>query len=337
MRYRMLGSTGLEVSVVGFGAWAIGGGGWIEGWGPQDDADSIATIHRALDAGINWIDTAGAYGLGHSEEVIARALRGVRERPLVFTKCTSTWDEQGNIASVLKAASVRREVEASLRRLEVDALDVCQLHMPVPDQDIEEGWTCLADLQREGKIRFIGVSNFDVPQMRRAQAIAPITSLQPIYSLLNSEIERDVLPFCSTEQIGVVVYSPLASGLLTGRMTRERVAGLPGDDWRRLWPDFHEPRLSRSLAVVEALRPVAERISATLSQLAIAWTLRDGRVSSATVGLRRVDDVEGAAAAAEIRLSAQDIADIDAARPSDTLFAMDMDGTVTVDGPLAIS
>ena len=332
MQYRPLGGTGLEISSVGFGAWAIGGGGWIEGWGPQDDARSIAAIHRALERGINWIDTAGAYGLGHSEVVIERALRGLAERPLVFTKCTSTWDEAGNISSRLDAASIRREVEGSLQRLRVEVLDLCQLHMPVPDAQIEEGWATLVALRDEGKIQHVGVSNFDVPQLRRCQAIAHVESLQPIYSLLNAELEDELLPYCRETGIGVVVYSPMASGLLTGRLTRERIAALPDEDWRSRWPDFREPRLSQSMRVVETLRAIAEERGCTPGEVAIAWTLRARDIAGATVGFRGPEQVDDLVAAGELVLTADELARLDGVRPATPLFAMSMDGEVRVDG-----
>src|SRR6202011_6093587 len=244
MNMNQLGNSDLFITPIGFGAWAIGGSGWEFGWGAQDDSDSIAAIREALDAGINWIDTAAVYGLGHSEEVVARALEGMNNRPYVFTKCSMVWDKNRQIGHSLKADSIRRECEASLRRLRLDAIDLYQVHWPDPDRDIEEGWATLAKLKEEGKVRNIGVSNFNVAQMRRAQAIAPITSLQPRYSLLHREIEQDILPFVARENIGVIVYSPMASGLLTGAMTPERIAGLPADDWRRGHSDFREPQLS---------------------------------------------------------------------------------------------
>jgi aryl-alcohol dehydrogenase-like predicted oxidoreductase len=280
---------------------------------------------------VNWIDTAGAYGLGHSERVIARALKGMSERPYVFTKCTSTWDGAGNIESKLKSESIRREVEGSLSRLEVDVLDVCQLHIPVPDEDIEEGWSTLAELREEGKVRFIGVSNFDVPQMQRAHAIAPVTSAQPIYNLLNREIEEEVLPFCEVESIGVIVYSPMASGLLTGRMSPERIESLPADDWRRRWPDFLSPRVDHTFELVEKLRPVADRHGRSVAQLAIAWTLRNPVVTGATVGFRSPEQVDDLCAAGSFILTPGDLGEIEAALPEETLFAMSMEGTVSAD------
>src|SRR5207248_3093519 len=253
--------------------WAIGGGGWEFAWGAQDDRDSIAAIHEALDTGINWIDTAAVYGLGHSEEVVARALQGVQRRPYVFTKCSMVWDEHRAIGHRLKADSVRRECEASLRRLRVNAIDLYQVHWPEPDEDIEEGWATLAALQREGKVRYIGVSNFNVGQMRRAQAIAPITSLQPRYSLLHREVEAEVLPFAARKGIGVIAYSPMASGLLTGAMTRERIAGLPADDWRKRHPDFQESQLSHNLMLVRLLRAIGRLHGRTPAEVAVAWVL----------------------------------------------------------------
>src|ERR1700745_3944266 len=259
MKTKRLGNSDLFITPIGFGAWAIGGSGWEFAWGGQDDRDSIGAIREALDAGINWIDTAAVYGLGHSEEVVARALNGVRYRPYVFTKCSMVWNESREIGHSLTADSIRRECEASLRRLRVEAIDLYQIHWPDPDKDIEEGWATMAALKQEGKVRNIGVSNFNVAQMRRIQAIAPITSLQPRYSLLHREIEAEVLPFVARENIGVIAYSPMASGLLTGAMTPERVAALPADDWRKRHPDFQEPRLSRNLRLVSLLRTIGKR------------------------------------------------------------------------------
>jgi aryl-alcohol dehydrogenase-like predicted oxidoreductase len=254
---KRLGNSDLHITPIGFGAWAIGGGGWEFAWGGQDDDDSVAAIHEALESGINWIDTAAVYGLGHSERSQARALEGVRERPYVFTKCSMVWNDRREIGHSLKADSIRRECEASLRRLRVKAIDLYQIHWHDPDEEIEEGWATMAALQREGKVRNIGVSNFNVAQMERALAIAPITSLQPRYSLLHRDIESEVLPLVASKNIGVIVYSPMASGLLTGAMTRERIAGLPSDDWRRSHSDFREPQLSRNLAPVKYWRPLA--------------------------------------------------------------------------------
>jgi aryl-alcohol dehydrogenase-like predicted oxidoreductase len=303
METRQLGNSNLHITPIGFGAWAIGGGGWEFGWGGQDDRDSIAAIREALDAGVNWIDTAAVYGLGHSEEIVARALEGVHPRPYVFTKCSMVWDERGRIRHRLNAESIRRECLASLRRLRVDALDLYQIHWPDPDEDIEEGWTTLADLQREGKVRNIGVSNFNVAQMKRAQAIAPIASLQPRYSLLHREVEPEVLPFAARENIGVIAYSPMASGLLTGAMTPERIAELPADDWRRRHSDFREPRLSTSLKLVRLLRAIGHRHARSPAEVAIAWVLRNPAVTAAIVGARRPDQVRGVVGAADLHIS----------------------------------
>lgn len=311
MQTRQLGKSDLFITPIGFGSWAIGGSGYQFAWGPQDDNESIAAIQRALDLGINWIDTAAVYGLGHSEEIVARALKGRSPRPYVFTKCERVWGEQGRISGSLKAASLRREAEASLRRLQMDVIDLYQVHWPDPDADIEEGWSILAALQREGKVRFIGVSNFNVAQMRRAQAIAPITSLQPPYSLLDRDIEQEVLPFCAQNQIGVIVYSPMASGLLTGKMTRERIERLPDDDWRKHDFRFQEPQLSRALEMVEQLRQIGERHGRSPAEVAITWTLRRPEVTGAIVGARRPDQVEGIIGAADFRLSDEEITEIE--------------------------
>jgi len=311
MDTKRLGNSDLDIAPIGFGAWAIGGSGWAFAWGAQDDGDSIAAIRRALDLGINWIDTAAAYGLGHSEEIVARALAGVRSRPYVFTKCSLPWNERREIVQCLKADSIRRECEASLRRLKVDTIDLYQIHWPLPDEDVEEGWTTLARLREEGKVRHIGVSNFTVAQMRRAQAIAPITSLQPPYSLLHREIEDEILPFAAAEGIGVIAYSPMGSGLLTGAMTRERVAGLPADDWRRNHRDFREPLLARNLRLVEVLRAIGGRRGRTPGEVAVAWVLRHSAVTGAIVGARRPDQVTGIAGAAQFRLGPNEIAEIE--------------------------
>ena len=288
----------------------MGGGGWTFGWGPQDDSDSIAAIQVALDRGINWIDTAAVYGLGHSEEVVARALQGRPHKPFVFTKCERVWNERGEIGKSLKQASIRSEVENSLRRLKVDVIDLYQIHWPEPEEDIEEGWTALAKLKQEGKVRHIGVSNFNARQMQRAQAIAPITSLQPPYSLISPEIEESILPYALANQIGVIVYSPMKSGLLSGSMTRERVAALPADDFRRRVPNFQEPLLSRNLELAELLRTIGKRHGRTPGEAAIAWTLRHPAVTAAIVGLRSARQVDGVIGAAEFRLSPEELAEI---------------------------
>jgi aryl-alcohol dehydrogenase-like predicted oxidoreductase len=311
MKTRQLGNTDLHITPIGYGTWAIGGGGWTFAWGPQDDEQSIAAINRALDLGINWIDTAAVYGLGHSEEIVARALKGRSERPYIFTKCSRVWDEHGEITSSLKAQSIRREAENSLRRLQTDVIDLYQVHWPNPDQDIEEGWATMAELKKEGKVRHIGVSNFDVNQMRRARKIAPIDSLQPPYSLVKPDAGKVLLPFCQEQNTGVIVYSPMMSGLLTGSMTRERIANLPQDDWRKRDPEFQEPRLSRNLALVEKLNEIGFMHNRTPGEVAIAWTLRNPAVTGAIVGIRRPDQIERIIGAAEFRLTDSELAQID--------------------------
>jgi aryl-alcohol dehydrogenase-like predicted oxidoreductase len=312
MKTKQLGNSDLFITPIGFGAWAIGGSGWEFAWGGQDDRDSIAAIHEALDAGINWIDTAAVYGLGHSEEVVARALHGMNNRPYVFTKCSMVWDERREIGHSLKADSVRRECEASLRRLRVDAIDLYQIHWPDPDEDIEEGWATLAALKQEGKVRHAGVSNFNVAQMGRAQAIAPITSLQPRYSLLHREVEEEILPFVARENIGVIAYSPMASGLLTGAMTPERIAHLPADDWRKHHPDFREPQLHRNLMLVRLLRALGRLHGRTSAEVAVAWVLHNPAVTGAIVGARRPGQVRGVLGAAEFRLDPRELAEVEA-------------------------
>lgn len=281
----------------------MGGGGWEFSWGPQDDAESIRTIQRAVELGINWIDTAAVYGLGHSEEVVGRALKELDTRPYIFTKCSLVWDDNGKVSNNLKAASIRREAEASLRRLGVDAIDLYQIHWPNPEADIEEGWGAMAQLKQEGKVRAIGISNFSVEQMRRIQKIAPIDSLQPPYSLIHPEAERDVLPFCQQHNIGVIVYSPMASGLLTGTMTRERIEQLPADDWRRRDPDFQEPRLSRNLELAKLLDDIAYPHNVPAGVIAVAWTLHNPAVTGAIVGARHPNQIEDIVPAAEFRLT----------------------------------
>jgi len=300
----------MHVTPLGIGAWAIGGGGWAFGWGPQDDNESIAAIHAALDRGINWIDTAAVYGLGHSEEVVARALKDRSPKPYVFTKCARVWNERGEIGKSLRADSIRREVDASLRRLQVDAIDLYQIHWPEPDEEIEEGWTTMAELKREGKVRHIGVSNFNASQMQRAQAVAPITSLQPPYSLISPEIEASILPYAEANGIGVIVYSPMKSGLLSGTMTRERIAELPADDFRRRVPNFQEPLLSKNLELAELLRGIGKRHGRTAGEVAIAWTLRHSAVTAAIVGMRNASQVDGVIGAADFRLTSAEVDEI---------------------------
>jgi len=313
METRKLGYSELYLTPIGLGTWAIGGGNNPYGWGAQDDDDSIAAIRRALDLGINWIDTAAGYGKGHSEEIVGRAISGRRDEVTIATKCGILWKEDGSdIYGHLNAESIRREVEESLRRLNVDVIDLYQIHWPLPDEDIEEGWGAIADLIREGKVRYGGVSNFSVDQLKRVHAIHPVTSLQPPYSMLVPETEDELLPYCAANNIGVVVYSPMQSGLLTGKFTKERVADFPDDDWRKGSPHFQEPQLSANLALVDNLHPIAVRSGRPLSHLAIAWVLRRSEVTSAIVGARRPSQIEETVAAAEWALSAEDVAEIDA-------------------------
>ena len=310
MKTKQLGNSDMKLTPIGVGAWAMGGGGWAFGWGPQDDNESIAAIRAALDKGVNWIDTAAVYGLGHSEEVVAKAVKGLGNLPYIFTKCERIWNEKREIGKSLKADSVRREVEASLRRLQVERIDLYQIHWPEPDEQIEEGWTEMAKLKAEGKVRYIGLSNFNADQMRRAQAIAPITSLQPPYSMISPEIEESILPYCAQNNIGVIVYSPMKSGLLSGGMTRERVAAFPQDDFRKRAPAFQEPQLSRNLELAELLRAMGQRHGRTPGEVAIAWTLRRPEVTAAIVGMRSAKQVEGVIGAAEFRLSPEEVAEI---------------------------
>ena len=314
MQTRTLGNSDLQITRVGYGAWAVGGSGWQFAWGSQDDDDSIAAIHKALELGVNWIDTAAVYGLGHSEEVVGRALKSWSgPKPYVFTKCSLRWDNKGQVRKVLKAASLREEIENSLRRLSTDVIDLYQIHWPPdPDSaDLEEGWSTLADLKREGKVRFIGVSNFNVPQLKRAQAIAPVTSLQPPYSLIHRDVEEDILPYCLHKNIGVIVYSPMASGLLTGAMTRERAAKLPKDDWRHSHRDFTEPNLSRNLELVEILREIAQRHNRSIGEVAIAWTLHNPAVTGAIVGARNAKQAAGVMRAADLQLNDKELNEIE--------------------------
>ncbi len=321
MRLRTLGESDLQITPLGVGAWAIGGGSWEFGWGAQDDRESIAAIRAALDRGINWIDTAAVYGLGHSEMVVGRVLQEVPTRPYVFTKCSLVWDESRQISHSLQAASVRREAEASLKRLGIETIDLYQIHWAAwrgqPESaspgSIEEAVGTLEKLKSEGKIRHIGVSNFDAQQMQRAQRVAPIVSLQPPYSLLAKDVEASTLPYALEHKIGAIVYSPMASGMLSGSMTRERIAALPEDDWRKRGANFREPLLSRNLRLVETLRAIGKRHSATPGEVAIAWTLRNPAVTGAIVGIRNAQQVSGIAGAADVTLSAEDLIEIDRA------------------------
>lgn len=311
MQTRQLGNSDLQITPLGIGAWAMGGAGWAFAWSQQDDDDSISAIHAALDAGMNWIDTAAVYGLGHSEEVVAKALADRSSKPYVFTKCARVWDENRQIGKRLKADSVRRECEDSLRRLKVDVIDLYQIHWPEPDEDVEEGWATLARLKEEGKVRWIGVSNFNAEQLCRAQKIAPITSLQPPYSLIRREIEAEVLPFCAVHNVGIIAYSPMGSGMLTGTMSRERVENLPEDDWRRRSPQFQEPLLTRNLKLADKLKEIAARHNRSAGETALAWVLANPVVTGAIVGVRNAEQVNGVIGAMEFRLDAGEIAEIE--------------------------
>jgi aryl-alcohol dehydrogenase-like predicted oxidoreductase len=311
MQTRRLGNSDMHITPIGFGAWAIGGGGWAFAWGSQDDADSIAAIREAIDLGINWIDTAAVYGLGHSEEVVAKALDGVKDRPFVFTKCARVWDENRQIGKSLKAASIRRECEDSLRRLKVERIDLYQVHWPEPEEDIEEGWQTMVKLKDEGKVRWIGVSNFSAEQMEKVSKYGPITSLQPPYSMIRPEVEESILPYCLANNIGVIAYSPMASGLLTGAMTRERIAALPADDWRKEKnKHYQEPLLSRNLRLVDLLRSIGSRHGKTPGEVALAWVLRLPAVTGAIVGARRPGQLKELIGAADWRLAPAEIEEI---------------------------
>ncbi|HUK19608.1 MAG TPA: aldo/keto reductase [Bryobacteraceae bacterium] len=315
MQKKRLGNSDMEITPMGVGAWAMGGGGWRFAWGPQDDSESIAAIRAALDRGVNWIDTAAVYGLGHSEEVVGRAVADYAgSRPYVFTKCERVWNERGEISASLKAESLRRECEASLRRLNLDAIDLYQIHWPDPEPDIEEAWETLARLQKEGKVRWIGVSNFTVAQLEQIGKIAPITSLQPPYSAISPEVEQEILPYCAQHGIGAIVYSPMKSGLLTGKMTKERAANFPADDFRRRVAAFQEPQLSRNLELADLMAKIGARHGRTPGEVAIAWTLRRPEVTAAIVGMRSARQVEGVIGALEFRLAAEEIAEIDRGR-----------------------
>ncbi len=308
MEKKRLGNSDMELTPIGFGAWAVGGGEWAYSWGPQDDNDSIAAIHKALDLGINWIDTAPIYGLGHSEEVVARALKGVRQRPYVFTKLGLRANEKNEVVNDLK--QVRREVEDSLRRLQVDVIDLYQMHWPKPDEDIEEAWSVMADLKKEGKVRWIGVSNFSVSQLERALNIAPVTSNQPPYSMINRAVEAEVLPFCEKNGIGTIGYAPMHSGLLTGAMTKERVANFPEDDFRKRAKNYQDPLLTRNLDLADFIGKIGARHGVSAGVIAIAWTLRHPAVTAAIVGGRNAKQVEGVFPAAAFRLSEEEFAEI---------------------------
>ena len=316
MQTKKLGNSDLQITRIGFGAWAAGGAGWEFSWGPQDDADSIAAMHRALDLGVNWIDTAAIYGLGHSEEVVARALKDWRgPKPYVFTKCTRVWDSDGKIGTNHSAASVREECENSLRRLQVDTIDLYQMHWPPRDNgpQLEEAWQAMAELKKEGKVRWIGVSNFDAAQIRRAQAIAPVASNQPPYSIIRRAIEAENLPYCLQHGIGTISYAPMASGLLTGSMTRERASALPADDFRSRNAEFQEPKLSKNIELVERLRVIGARHGRGPGEVAIAWVLKNPAITAAIVGSRSAKQFDGIIGAADLALSPAEISEIEGA------------------------
>lgn len=313
MNKRNLGFTDMDLTTCGFGAWAVGGK-WDWGWGAQDDTESIAAIQRALELGVNWIDTAAAYGLGHSEEIVGKAIKGRRDQIYIATKCGLVWEgrSDGTVDNRLKAWSVRQEAESSLRRLGVDVIDLYQIHWPKPDDDIEEGWTEIARLVEEGKVRYAGASNFSVEQLKRVQKIHPIASLQPEYSMLERSVENELLAFCAENQIGVVAYSPMASGLLTGKYTRATLESIAADDWRRKYSEhFREPALTANLDLVEKLVEIAGRYQRTAGELAIAWVLRRPELTAAIVGGRRPGQIEEIVPASDWQLPADVIAEIE--------------------------
>lgn len=306
MEKRKFGTTGMEITPIGFGSWAIGGENWSHGWGPQDNNKAVEAIERALELGINWIDTAAVYGLGHSEKLVAKALEGIAEKPYIFTKCSLVWDSERNISNSLKRDSIWRECESSLMRLKTDSIDLFQIHWPSPDEDIEEGWRAMAELKEEGLVKHIGVSNFNAEQMKRAQSIEPVESLQPPYSMLRRGIEQEILPFCMEHDIGVIVYSPMLCGMLSGAMTRERALNLPESDWRRNNKEFQEPRLGHNLELVELLRTIGKKHGASPGEVAVAWTLHHPGVTAAIVGGRSAEQVEGTIGAAKLRLAREE-------------------------------
>jgi len=320
MDRRRLGNTDFDITPIGIGAWAMGGGGWQYGWGPQDDGESVAAIYHGVDLGLNWIDTAAVYGLGHSEQVVARALKEIprSDRPFVFTKCSLVWDEKRNVTHNLNPTSLRQELDDSLRRLQVEVIDLYQIHWPTwsgnsSKTELQEAWRTLAEQQQMGKIRYLGVSNFNASEMEWIRGFAPISSLQPPYSMLRRGIESETLPYCATHNIGVIVYSPMQSGLLSGTMTRERIAAFPADDWRRISPEFMEPNLARNLELVERLRAIGARHGSAPAEVAVAWTLRLPAVTSAIVGARRPAQIDGFLGAADFRLSKEEIEEINQA------------------------
>jgi aryl-alcohol dehydrogenase-like predicted oxidoreductase len=310
MRTRRLGNTDLELTVVGLGTWAIGGP-WQYGWGPQDENEAIAAILKAIDLGINWIDTAAIYGCGHSEELVGRALKQTKIKPIIATKCSLLWNDKREKIGCLKAESIRKECEESLNRLGVEAIDLYQMHWPDPEKDIEEGWGEMVRLQKQGKVRYIGVCNYNTAQLDRIRKIAPVASLQPPYNMNNRGIEKDLLGYCAKNNIGVVTYSPMQRGLLTGKFSKKYLTTLAPDDHRLKSGDYQEPEFSATLALVDKLRPIAEKNKRTLAQLAIAWVLRRPEVTSAIVGARKPSQIAETAPAADWILTKNDIAEIE--------------------------
>ena len=312
MKTRKLGYSELHLTTIGLGTWAMGGGDWKFGWGPEDDMASVKAIHAALDLGINWLDTAAIYGHGHAEEVVGRAIKGIRNEVVVATKCGRVWEgDSREIGKSLRPDSIKREVEASLKRLNIETIDLYQIHWPEPDEEIEEGWAAMAQLVKEGKVRYVGVSNFSLEQLKRAQAIHPITSLQPPYSMLRREIEEEIMAYCGTNQIGIIAYSPMQAGLLTGKFTKERAAGLPDSDWRSQHPFFMEPQLSVNLQAIEQLKEIANKKNITLSQLSLAWVLRNKGVTAAIVGARSPEQIAETARAGDMSLSKEELKNIE--------------------------
>jgi aryl-alcohol dehydrogenase-like predicted oxidoreductase len=307
MKHKQLGSSNLEISVIGLGTWAMGGEGWEFSWGPQDDEESIKTIHKAMEAGINWIDTAAVYGLGHSEVVVGKAIKGMSSKPLIATKCSRLWDEKGDLYSSLKKESVFREAEDSLKRMQIDVIDLYQIHRPMPEEDLEEGWSAMADLVRQGKIRYIGVSNFSVSQIELVKNIHPVTSVQPPYSMMVRDIESDLLPYCKRNNIGIISYSPIYKGLLTGKVTEAWVSDLASDDHRKKDRNFLSPYLKINIEFVNGLKPIAERKGITIAQLAIAWVIHHEEVTSAIVGSRKPEQLESILPASDISLDENDM------------------------------
>jgi aryl-alcohol dehydrogenase-like predicted oxidoreductase len=310
METRKFGNTDMMITTIGFGAWAIGGGNWAFGWGPQDDNEAIAAMRHAVEVGMNWIDTAAVYGLGHSEELVGKAVKGISHKPFIFTKCGLVWDESRQTRQEIRAESIRSECEASLRRLDVEVIDLYQVHWPM-DEYLEEAWEMMEKLRSEGKVRYIGVSNYSIGQMQKSLKVAPISSLQPPYSLIRREYENEILPFCKEQGIGVIVYSPMGSGLLTGAMNRERIANFPSDDWRRKSPAFQEPALSKNLKIAEVLKAIGKKHDRSAGEVAIAWTLRNPAVTAAIVGGRSALQVDGICRAGDLHLTEEDLFEIE--------------------------